>query len=248
MIILNVCPPGTFVYHVRFGDTLWSLAARYHTTVEDLLNLNPGIDPDQLFVGQSLCLPLIIDDIDAIDEIDEVLDLNNLIRLLWQQHIIWTRLVIQDFIFASPELDFAIKRLLQNPVDFANLLEPFYGTDFSEAFRQLLTDHLVIALELVKAAKANDTQKFEVENRRWFENADALARLLADNNPFWDYNTWQEMLYQHLELVKNEATFFLNHQFEEGVALFDDMQQQAMAMSDLMLEGIMRQFPEDFEE
>lgn len=242
---MHTCPPGTFVYHVRFGDTLWRLAERYNTTVEDLLDLNPGINPDYLTVGQELCLPLIVDE---LDEIDEVLDLNNLIRMLWEQHIIWTRLVIQDYVLDLPELDFAIRRLLRNPVDFANLLEPFYGADFAEAFRTLLTDHLVIALELVKAAKANDTQKFEAENSRWFANADALARLLADNNPFWDFNTWQEMLYQHLELVKNEATYFLNRQFEEGVALFDDMEMQALAMADLMLEGLIRQFPEDFED
>lgn len=32
-------------YRVRVGDTLESIAARFDTTVADLLDLNPGIDP-----------------------------------------------------------------------------------------------------------------------------------------------------------------------------------------------------------
>jgi LysM repeat protein len=32
-------------YRVRAGDTLESIAARFDTTVADLLELNPGIDP-----------------------------------------------------------------------------------------------------------------------------------------------------------------------------------------------------------
>jgi LysM repeat protein len=40
------------VYRVRVGDTLESIAARFDTTVADLLDLNPGIDPLALSPGQ----------------------------------------------------------------------------------------------------------------------------------------------------------------------------------------------------
>jgi LysM domain len=41
-------------YSVRSGDTLGTVAERYGTTVDELLVLNPGIDPRALRVGQSL--------------------------------------------------------------------------------------------------------------------------------------------------------------------------------------------------
>jgi hypothetical protein len=41
-------------YSVRSGDTLGTIAERFGTTVEQLLVLNPGIDPRALRVGQSL--------------------------------------------------------------------------------------------------------------------------------------------------------------------------------------------------
>jgi LysM repeat protein len=39
-------------YRVRAGDTLESIAERFDTTVADLLDLNPGIDPLALSPGQ----------------------------------------------------------------------------------------------------------------------------------------------------------------------------------------------------
>jgi LysM repeat protein len=42
------------IYHVRQGDTLESIAAKFHTTVDDLLQLNPDVDPLALSPGQRI--------------------------------------------------------------------------------------------------------------------------------------------------------------------------------------------------
>ena len=41
-------------HRVRVGDTLESIAARYNTSVEELLELNPEIDPLALSPGQRI--------------------------------------------------------------------------------------------------------------------------------------------------------------------------------------------------
>jgi LysM repeat protein len=41
-------------YTIESGDTLGSVAAAENTTVEDLLRLNPGVDPQSLHVGQRI--------------------------------------------------------------------------------------------------------------------------------------------------------------------------------------------------
>ena len=52
------CPTGTFEYTIRQGDTLFNLARTYNTTVEAILRVNPGIDPNNLRVGQKICIPI----------------------------------------------------------------------------------------------------------------------------------------------------------------------------------------------
>ncbi len=51
-----VCPGGT-LYSIRSGDTLYAIAGRYDTTVSALLAANPGINPNNLQVGQVICVP-----------------------------------------------------------------------------------------------------------------------------------------------------------------------------------------------
>jgi LysM repeat protein len=51
------CAIGGFVT-VNPGDTLWSLARRYNTTVQAILAANPGINLDVLHIGQLVCIPV----------------------------------------------------------------------------------------------------------------------------------------------------------------------------------------------
>lgn len=53
-----VCPDGDYGkvrYHrVQAGDTLYKIAQQYGTTVEELMRLNPGVNPNNLRIGQKL--------------------------------------------------------------------------------------------------------------------------------------------------------------------------------------------------
>ena len=47
------------VYHVKSGETLSGIAARFRTTIRSLLSLNPDVDvAGFLATGQPLCLSL----------------------------------------------------------------------------------------------------------------------------------------------------------------------------------------------
>ena len=48
---------GTITYTVRAGDTLSEIAARYGTTVTELVRLNGIADRDRIYVGQVLLIP-----------------------------------------------------------------------------------------------------------------------------------------------------------------------------------------------
>ena len=49
--------PGGFQYVIRSGDTFFSIARRFGTTVQALIAANPGVDPDNLQIGQVICVP-----------------------------------------------------------------------------------------------------------------------------------------------------------------------------------------------
>jgi len=53
-----LCPPNSFAYTVRPGDTLFFIAQRFGTTVDAILAINPQItNPSAIFPGQVICVP-----------------------------------------------------------------------------------------------------------------------------------------------------------------------------------------------
>ncbi|WP_051280133.1 stalk domain-containing protein [Anaerovorax odorimutans] len=46
------------VYNVKAGDTLWDIALAYGVSIENILEVNPGLNPDKLTIDQQLNIPL----------------------------------------------------------------------------------------------------------------------------------------------------------------------------------------------
>ncbi|WP_246579258.1 LysM peptidoglycan-binding domain-containing protein [Alkaliphilus flagellatus] len=54
----NTCPMGTTSYMIKAGDTFYSIAIRYNTTVAALIAANPNVNPNALCIGQIICIPI----------------------------------------------------------------------------------------------------------------------------------------------------------------------------------------------
>ncbi len=169
-------------------------------------------------------------------------ELSNTLRELWTEHVLWTRFFIVSTAFKLPDLPFVTDRLLQNPGDFAKVLSVFYGKDIAKKFEKLLTEHLLIAAELVNALKACKHAKAEALRKKWFANAKDIAEFLACINPYWNERTWKELLFEHLRLTEEEAELYLDCRFEKSIRVYDKIQDQALEMADVMTNGIVRQF------
>lgn len=237
------CQNGNY-YTVKGGETLLMIANRFGVDIGALRAANPNLNEYNLVPGQIIIIPARVKELvpGPLPVNREILELNNAFRMLWEEHITWTRIVISDIVFENPELDFAVARLLRNPEDFGELLARFYGSAFGHEFSALMKDHLTIAAELVKTAIAGDDARFNELNRAWFKNDDDMAQALSSVNPYWSFKRWQEMFYEHLHLVMEEATLFIENRFAEVVRLFDEMERQALMMADFMTQGVVSQF------
>jgi len=51
------CPANHYPYIVQQGDTLYNIARRLEVSLSGILASNPGINPYNLSIGQTLCIP-----------------------------------------------------------------------------------------------------------------------------------------------------------------------------------------------
>ena len=244
-------PFKTICYRICPGDTLYVIGQMFNTSIEEIMTVNPGLDPENLTVGQVICLNpgleyFSLAQYDANEISKSQLDLSDYLRGLWEQHVTWTRLTILSLVFDLPDIELVTNRLLRNPKDFDALLKLFYGNEKASTFADLFTKHLVIAAELIKAAKAGDTNAAADAEKRWYANADQIVDFLAGINPYWAQEDWKSMLYKHLAMTKDEAVNMLTGKYLDSINGFDQIEEQALLMADMMTNGIVNQFPDVF--
>ncbi|MDR7865702.1 MAG: hypothetical protein RIN56_02735 [Sporomusaceae bacterium] len=163
-------------------------------------------------------------------------------RLLWEQHVYWTRMVIISIAAGSPDLEATTARLLRNATDMARPFGRFYGRDAAAEFARLIRDHLTIAAELVTAAKAGDNAAAATAERRWYANGEDIVRFLSHVNPCWRMAAMRKMWFEHLALTKAEAVARLGGEYARDIEIFDRIEKQALLMADEFAAGISRQF------
>jgi hypothetical protein len=168
-------------------------------------------------------------------------------RKLWEDHVTWTRLAIVTFAAGTQGFDTTAARLLQNQVDIANAFKPFYGDATAARLASLLHDHITIAVEILQAAKAGDTNAVNEASARWYANANEIADFWASINPhFWPDAVMRADMKVHLDQTLAEAVDELQGNFAAGVTEYEAVHLHILNMADMLSNGIMGQFPNRF--
>jgi hypothetical protein len=168
-------------------------------------------------------------------------------RQLWEDHIVWTRLAIISLTTGSPDTEATVGRLLENQTDIGDAVKPFYGKAAGDKLTAELRRHILIAADLIAAAKAGDQAQLAAEQARWAKNADDIAAVLASVNPrFFKLSVLKAEMQKHLELTTEEAVARLQGKWAADVAAYDKIHRHILHMSDYLADGLVKQFPKRF--
>ncbi len=167
-------------------------------------------------------------------------------RRLWMDHTVYTRLYIVSSFAGLPDAETLAGRLLRNQDDIGNAIVPFYGEAAGKKLTELLKGHIMIAVEVVAAAKAGDQKKFAEADKKWIANADEIAAFLGSANPNWPMKAAADLLHLHLQLIREFATARLAKNYAEDVKKLDEYFTEGMLIADTLSEGVIKQFPNKF--
>lgn len=172
--------------------------------------------------------------------------LKSALRTLWAEHVFWTRQYIVSTLADLKDAKAALDRLLKNQQDLGDAIVPYYGQKAGKQLAKLLTEHIVIAGDVVAAAKKDDKKALKASDEKWHKNARDIAKFLSDANENWPYQALVDMLNMHLKLTTQEAVLRLKQEWAEDVKNFDEIFKQARGMADTLTQGIIKQFPDKF--
>ena len=168
------------------------------------------------------------------------------LRKLWSDHVIWTREYVVAAVAGTPDANAAAGRLLKNQEDIGAAIVGFYGQAAGDKLTDLLKQHIMIAVDLVSAAKSGDQEAFSTHDARWTANIEEIAGFLAGANPNWPKKDLVDLLALHLKLTKDEAVARITGDWAADIKAFDDIFTEIMVVADALNDGLAAQFPDRF--
>lgn len=168
-------------------------------------------------------------------------------RKLWTEHVVWTHDYILSAIAGTPDADANAGRLLRNQDDIGAAVASVYGKAAGDQTTKLLKEHIMIAVDLLAAAKAGDTKGFEKHDKRWTANGQAIVAFLAGANPKLSKKDLANLLSLHLKLTKDFAVARMEQRWDDAVQAYDDILVEITTLADALADGVVAQFPAKFE-
>ena len=157
------------------------------------------------------------------------------------------KLVIVAILDKSSVTDASLQRLLANQVDIGNAIKPYYGEAGGKALTDLLTEHIVVAGQLLVAARDGNTVGFNEAKLKWYKNGVNMAIFLNSANPEnWGLDHMKMHMNDHLDFTLAEAVAHLQGNYSAEIDAYDSVYKQLMGMSDVIADGIVKQFPDKF--
>jgi len=182
----------------------------------------------------------------AAEPVDKGTQLRQTMRKLWTDHTVWTRDYIVAAVDDRPDAPAAADRLMKNQEDIGNAVAAYYGQAAGQQITSLLKQHIAIAVDLIKAAKAGDQKAQTAANEKWQQNADDIATFLSKANPNWPKDVLVNMMKMHLTTTTDEVVARLKHDWDGDVRAYDAVYNHILMMADALSDGIMKQFPDKF--
>lgn len=174
------------------------------------------------------------------------LTLRPAMRKLWEDHITYTRNYIISALADLPDTDAVAARLLKNQDDIGDAIKPYYGEAAGMKLTALLRDHIMIATEVVKAAKTGDQSALTAAQAKWSANGKDIAAFLSGANPNWRKADLEAMLQKHLDLTSGEVAGRLGKDWAADIRSYDAGHAHMLMFADALTDGITKQFPAKF--
>ncbi len=177
----------------------------------------------------------------------EVLELNRAMRDLWYAHMYWTLITVDAYFNDPIGLNAKLNRLLQNQKDIGAAIVPYYGQAAGDQLAKLLTEHITLAVPVLKAAKENDNVALNKAIKDWYGNAKEIGTFLASVNPkHWRADETQAALEMHITQTIAYSVSILKGEYSQSFGGFEEATRHMIMLADVLTEGIARQFPEKF--
>ena len=160
-------------------------------------------------------------------------------RLAWLDLIYWTRMYLMSVDSGSGDQQEIEERMLQAADEITDVFANHLSITTTRQLRNLLTEHVELTGDLIRTQKAGNMENYDALIKEWYGNANQLASLLGDINPYFSGRETRNMLLNYLDMTRESIEQQLNGEYGISIDTFRDLKKQVLEMADYFGRGLL---------
>lgn len=124
------------------------------------------------------------------------------------------------------------ERMMRNVGEIVNTFSGYLTPTEQTQLRNLMTEHEEIGGEMMDLLQDRDMDRYQREVNAWYENAAKMAELLAPNMESGSEAELRRLLFEHLDLLRQEMEEYFNGDYQKSIETFDIAAEQVEKLAD----------------
>lgn len=170
---------------------------------------------------------------------NEVEQLMREMRLAWLDLIFWNRMYLMSVDSGSEDQQEIEERLMQAVDEITDVFAEFLPVAATRQLRNLLAEHVELGGELIRMRKEGNMQSYDEVAKAWYANANQIAELFAQLNPYFGGREVRNMLLNYLDLTRESIEQQISGAYGDSIESFRDLKTQVLDMADYFARGLL---------
>ena len=162
-------------------------------------------------------------------------------RLAWLELIYWTRMYMMSVDSgADAKEQYAVEgRLLETADAITDVFAERLPVAVTRQLRNLLVEHVEMTGQIIRTLKSGDMEKYDRQIREWYANANQIATLLADQNPYFAGKETRNLLLNYLDMTREIIEHQMNGEYDQSIDTFRDLSDLVLELADYLARGLL---------
>lgn len=160
-------------------------------------------------------------------------------RLAWLANIYWTRMYLMSVDANTADQQEVFERMLQTADEIVDVFAPYLPTSITRQLQNLLMEHMELTGQLIRILKTGQTADYDSLIKDWYGNANQIATLLSNQNPYFESREIRNLLLNHLDMTREEIEYQINEDYGRSIDTFRDILNQVLEMADFFATGLL---------
>ena len=166
-------------------------------------------------------------------------ELRDAMRLAWLANIYWTRMYLMSVDANTADQQEVFERMLQTADEIVDVFAPYLPTSITRQLQNLLMEHMELTGQLIRILKTGQTADYDSLIKDWYGNANQIATLLSNQNPYFENREIRNLLLNHLDMTREEIEYQINEDYGRSIDTFRDILNQVLEMADFFATGLL---------